>query len=66
MLFQWLMVLIAVATLIVTFYSDLLTGKKKSSSYFQTVQKPTGKAEREAEIPNLNQYDTFYAKLNSL
>ena len=66
MLFQWLMVLIAVATLIVTFYSDLLTGKKKSSSYFQTVQKPTGKAEREAEIPNLNQYDAFYAKLNSL
>ncbi|OLN29989.1 hypothetical protein [Desulfosporosinus metallidurans] len=66
MLFQWLMVLIAVATLIVTFYSDLLTGKKKHSSYFQTVQTPTGKAEREAVIPNLNQYDSFYAKLNSL
>ncbi|MDP4126457.1 MAG: hypothetical protein Q8912_05905 [Bacillota bacterium] len=66
MLFQWLMVLIAVATLIVTFYSDVLTGKKKHSSYFQAVQKPTGKAERDAVIPDLSQYDSFYAKLNNL
>lgn len=65
MFFQWLMVLIAVATLIVTFYSDVLTGKKKHSNYFKTVQKPTGKAEREAVIPN-GQYDSFYTKLNSL
>ncbi|WP_407308734.1 hypothetical protein [Desulfosporosinus sp. SB140] len=65
MLFQWLVVLIAVATLIVTVYSDALTGKKKHSNYFLAVQKPLGKKEREAAIPNPNEHDRFFAKLNS-
>ena len=66
MLFQWVLVLIVFAILIVTLYSDSLAGKKKHSSYFQTVQKPTGKTEREAAIPKLNKYDRFFTKLNSL
>ncbi|MDQ7093994.1 hypothetical protein REC12_10370 [Desulfosporosinus sp. PR] len=66
MLFQWLVVLIAIITLIVTLYSDALTGKKKHSKYFLTVQKPAGKKEREAEIPDSNKHDRFFAKLNSL
>ena len=66
MLFQWLLVLIAIATLIVTLYSDSLGAKKKHASYFKTVQKPTGKTEREAAIPKLNKYDRFFVKLNSL
>ena len=66
MFFQWLVALIVVAILIVTLYSDTLVGKEKSSSYFQSVQKPTGKAEREAVVPNLDQYDQFYSKLNTL
>ena len=40
---EGLMVLIAIATLIVTLYSDAGSAKKKHSRYFQTVQKPTGK-----------------------
>lgn len=66
MLFQWLLVLIVIATLIVTLYSDTLAGKNKHSSYFKTVQKPTGKTEREAVIPKLNKFDPFFTKLNSL
>jgi len=66
MLFQWLLVLIVIATLLVTMYSDSLAGKNKHSNYFKTVQKPTGKTEREAAIPKLNQHDRFFAKLNSL
>lgn len=65
MLFQWLLVFIVFATLIVTLYSDSLAAKKKHSSYFQTVQKPTGKTEREATIPKFNKYDGFFTKLNS-
>jgi hypothetical protein len=65
MLFQWLVVLIAIATLIVTFYSDILTGKKKHSTYFQTVQKPMGKKEREASIPDSNKNNRFFTKLNA-
>lgn len=66
MVFQWLLVLIVVATLFVTMYSDTLAGKKMHSSYFKTVQKPTGKIEREAVIPKQNKYDPFFNKLNSL
>jgi hypothetical protein len=66
MVFQWIVVLIAIITLVITVYSDSLTGKRKHSSYFQTVQKPTGKAERQAEIPNSSQHDGFYSKLNTL
>lgn len=66
MLFQWLVVLIAIAALIVTLYSDAGSAKKKHSDYFQRVQKPTGKAQRDAAIPNSNKFDRFYTKLNSL
>ena len=66
MLFQWLLALIVISILIITLYSDTLAAKKKHSSYFQTVQKPTGKAEREAATPMLNENDPFFAKLNSL
>lgn len=65
MLFQWLVVLIAVATLIITLYSDILTGKKKHSNYYLEVQKPMGKGEREAAIPDPSKHDRFFAKLNS-
>ena len=66
MLFQWIVVLIVIGALVVALYSDAGSAKKKHSDYFQRVQKPTGKAERNAAIPNSNQYDNFYAKLNSL
>jgi hypothetical protein len=62
---EGLIVLIAIATLIVTLYSDAGSAKKKHSTYFQTVQKPTGKNEREAMITG-PQYEGFFAKLNSL
>ncbi|HBW36672.1 hypothetical protein [Desulfosporosinus sp. BICA1-9] len=65
MLFQWFVVLIAFAALFVTLYSDAGSAKKKHSDYFQRVQKPTGKAQRDAAIPNSNKFDPFYAKLNS-
>ena len=65
MLFQWLIVLIAIVALIVAMYSDAGSAKKKHSDYFQRVQKPTGKAEREVEIPDFSKYDRFFTKLNS-
>ncbi len=65
MLFQWLLAFFVIATLVVTLYSDSLAAKKKHSRYFQTVQKPTGKIEREAAIPKFNKYDGFFNKLNS-
>lgn len=65
MLFQWLVVLIAIVALIVTLYSDAGSAKKKHSDYFQRVQKPTGKAQRDAMIPDSKKFDRFYAKLNS-
>ena len=63
---EGLMVLIAIATLIVTLYSDAGSAKKKHSKYFQTVQKPTRKTVREVVMPDLSQHDGFFAKLNSL
>jgi len=66
MLLQWLLALIVISILIITLYSDKMAAKKKHSSYFKTVQKPTGKAEHEATIPNLTENDPFFAKLNSL
>lgn len=65
MVFQWFVVLLAIVALIVTLYSDAGSAKKKHSDYFQRVQKPTGKAEREAAIPSSNKFDRFFAKLNS-
>lgn len=64
--FQWLLALIVIAILFVTLYSDSLAAKKKHSTYFKRVQKPTGKADREAAIPKVNENDPFFAKLNSL
>ncbi|AET68852.1 hypothetical protein Desor_3354 [Desulfosporosinus orientis DSM 765] len=66
MLFQWLVALIVIAALVVALYSDAGSAKKKHSDYFQRVQKPAGKAERDAVIPNSNKYNPFYTKLNSL
>ncbi|AFQ44532.1 MULTISPECIES: hypothetical protein [Desulfosporosinus] len=66
MLFYWLVALIVFAALVITLYSDAGSAKKKHSDYFQRVQKPAGKAERDAVIPNPNKYDPFYTKLNSL
>lgn len=66
MLFQWLVVIIAIAALLVALYSDAGSAKKKHSNYFQRVQKPTGKAERDAAIPDSNKFDRFFTKLNSL
>ena len=66
MLFQWLLALIVISVLVVTLYSDSLSAKKKHSTYFKVVQKPTGKADREITIPKLNENDSFFAKLNSL
>jgi hypothetical protein len=66
MLFQWLVLIIAIAALIVTLYSDAGSAKKKHSDYFQRVQKPTGKAERDAAIPDSKKHDRFFTKLNSL
>lgn len=63
---EGLMVLIAVATLIVTLYSDAGSAKKKHSSYFQKVQKPTRKIVREVAMPDFSQHDGFFTKLNSL
>lgn len=60
------MVLIAIATLVVTFYADLGSAKKKHSSYFQTVQKPSKKIVSEITMPDLSRNDGFFAKLNSL
>lgn len=66
MLFQWLLALIVIAALVITLYSDAGSAKKKHSDYFLKVQKPTGKAERDAQIPDANKHNPFYAKLNSL
>lgn len=66
MLFQWFVVLIAISALIITLYSDAGSAKKKHSDYFQRVQKPTGKAVRDAAIPDSNKFNRFFAKLNSL
>jgi len=65
MLFQWLVALIVIGALVITLFSDAGSAKKKHSDYFQRVQKPAGKAERNAEIPNANKHNGFYAKLNS-
>ena len=62
---EGLMVLIAIATLGVTLWADAGSAKKKHSKYFQTVQKPTGKKEREAVVTG-TQYEGFFTKLNSL
>jgi len=62
---EGLMVLIAIATLIITLYADAGSAKKKHSNYFQKVQKPTKKTVRELTMPDLSEHDGFFAKLNS-
>jgi len=66
MVFQWLVALIVIGVLVITLYSDAGSAKKKHSDYFQRVQKPSGKVERNAAIPDPSKHDRFYAKLNSL
>jgi len=65
MLFEWLVVLIVFAALVITLISDAGSAKKKHSDYFLRVQKPTGKAERDAAKPDANRHNDFFAKLNS-
>lgn len=55
---------IAILALIFVVYSDYWAGKH--SRYFLDVQKPAGKATREANIAIDTQYDEWYHKLNSL
>ena len=63
MIFQWLIVGVAIAGVAVMLYADFTTRKKKVS-YFETVQKPTGKAPREIKVSEFNKHDGFYSKLN--
>ena len=63
MAFQWLVVCLALAAVVVLIYADAST-KKKKTSYFESVRQPTGKEEREITIPEFNQHDGFYSKLN--
>lgn len=65
MLFSWIVGLIAIVTFIVTGFADSLSGKSKSSTYFQRVQTPAGKELREANIPDPSEYDSFYSSLNA-
>ena len=55
---------IAIIALLFVAYSDYWAGKH--SRYFLDVQKPIGKAEREANVANDTRYDKFFQKLNSL
>lgn len=63
MFFQWLLVFLAVAAIVVLFRADAST-KKKKTSYFEAVQKQAAKGEREITIAEFDQHDGFYAKLN--
>ncbi|WP_425802020.1 hypothetical protein ACHOLT_14570 [Desulfitobacterium sp. Sab5] len=65
MLLSWIVGLIAIATFIVTGFADSLSGKSKSSTYFQKVQTPAGKDLREANIPDPSEYDPFFSHLNA-
>lgn len=65
MLFQWLVGIAAIVALVLVGFSDYLSGKSKHSTYFQKVQKPTGKAQRNANIPDSAKHDSFYSKLNT-
>lgn len=63
MFFHGIIVLFIVAMLVITICSDATTGKKEKS-FFKSVQKPSGKEEREITISEFDQYDHFYLRLN--
>ncbi len=65
-MFIWLVGLISIVALALVAYSDSFTGKSKSSSYFKDVQKPSGKKDRVAIIPEPIEHDKFWLKLNAL
>lgn len=65
MLFQWLVGIAAIVALVLVGFSDFLSGKSKHSTYFQRVQKPTGKEQRNASIPDSSKHDSFFTKLNT-
>lgn len=65
MLFQWLVGIIAILALVAVVMSDVLTGKKKHSYYFQKVQKPVGKEDRDVSVTTSSKHDSFYSKLNA-
>lgn len=65
MVFQWLVGIIAIVTLILVGFSDSLAGKSKHSTYFERVQKPAGKQPRTPNIPDPSKHDAFYTKLNA-
>ncbi len=65
-MFIWLVGLISIVALVLVAYSDSFTGKRKSSHYFKDVQKPVGKKDRAAIIPEPTEYDEFWTKLNAL
>lgn len=62
---QWVVALVAIAALVIVAISDATGGKSKHSSYFEAIQQPKGKQQREANIPDPSKHDSFYAKLNS-
>lgn len=65
-MFTWLVGIISIVALVLVAYSDSFTGKRKSSHYFKDVQKPKGKKEQVAIIPDSTEYDEFWTKLNAL
>ena len=65
-MFIWLVGIISIVALVLVAYSDSFTGKGKSSHYFKDVQKPIGKKERVAIIPEATEHDEFWMKLNAL
>ena len=63
MVFQWLLISLVFVSIVILLLADAST-KRKKTSYFETVQKPTGKTEREITVPEFDQHDGFYLKLN--
>ncbi|KLU62234.1 hypothetical protein CEB3_c14540 [Peptococcaceae bacterium CEB3] len=56
--------LVALLALVFVVLSDFWTGKH--SRYFESVQKPSGKQERNPVIPDASGHDDWFHKLNSL
>jgi hypothetical protein len=65
MLFQWIIGIVAIVALVFVLISDRHSGKSKHSTYYQRVQKPAGKAQRDANIPETSKHDEFFSKLNT-
>lgn len=63
-MFHWIVAALAILALGIVFLGDRFTSKSKTSSYYQTAKKPTGKEARFADIPDPSTHDDFYTKLN--